>query len=219
MLLLEVQVPEGLLGGDAVEFEHEGACMTVEVPAGLKAGDSFTVEVASAGAEGSRGEAGADDGGGHPTEAQLTVTVPEGVRAGDEICVESERGAMIVVVPEGLQAGMEFLVVLPRTECPQVDLTPPTGVALDDSPGPEDSRSAALMALYTADELRLPAPEPGYAFYVGQHVRMPRKKGGHSDGVVLEVVDGFETLCIPIRGSNPRPTDERSICYSHVRAP
>ena len=86
MLLLEVQVPEGLLGGDAVEFEHEGACMTVEVPAGLKAGDSFTVEVASAGAEGSSGEAGADDG----CDAETDAWCGESIRSASFVNPQSE---------------------------------------------------------------------------------------------------------------------------------
>lgn len=190
--MLEVEVPRGCSGGDEVDFvSPAGTRMTVEVPAGLSPGDKFLTAIPS----------------------QLTVVVPEGVHAGEEISVEhgSDGEAFVVKVPEGVHAGMEFMVDPPsarpeeptgsfslrRSSSPSADATPSTVTAMassDDSPGSASADTAKAIRLHAADELRVPSPEPGREFYIGQHVLMPRKGGGASNGVVLEVIDGFETL-------------------------
>ena len=39
-----------------------------------------------------------------------------------------------------------------------------------------DGRS--LVRVHASEELREPTAETGYRYYVGQHIRMPRKTGG-----------------------------------------
>ena len=199
--MLELEVPRGCSGGDEVDFMSSERRMSVEVPAGLSPGDKFVVAIPH----------------------QLTVVVPEGVHAGEEISVECDDGetTFLVKVPDGLVAGMEFMVDGPsarreldgvrtklieeeptgsfslrRSGSPSSDdsSTEPSAGTNDDASNSASADTAKGVRLHAAEELRVPSPEPGREFYIGQHVLMPRKGGGASNGVVLDIIDGFETL-------------------------
>jgi len=200
----QVVVPEGLCQGDVFEVdvpheEPEVEAASFRTPASAdEIQEQEHVEV--------HGEAGA------AAMEQLVVVIPEGVGSGDAIEVVSSGGSRFVVeVPPGLGSGMELSVSVP---CDTLSGSPPEGSAARGdaptghgeahweaygeshaSPGrvPKTDCGSSLH-IYPSEELREPSAEPGYRYYAGQHIRMPRKRGGFSDGVVLEVVDTFETL-------------------------
>ena len=49
MVLLDVEIPHGLRGGDEMEVMHEGLTLTVTIPKHMRSGDLMTIEAESPG--------------------------------------------------------------------------------------------------------------------------------------------------------------------------
>lgn len=201
---MELEVPAGVCGGDNIEFVCNDKRVLAEVPPGLLPGDVFHVDVDEAD---SIGGATVDTA----TIEQLTVKIPSGIVEGDSIEVQAHDGSWFVVeVPTGFKSGMSLELALPGTllAAPALSEAPtgapassPTALTatsalttVSSSPPSPASPAGPATIVYPSDELREPAAEPGEAFFVGQHVTMRRTNGRLSNGVVLGVLDAYETL-------------------------
>jgi hypothetical protein len=186
----QVVVPEGLCQGDVFEVD-----MPHEEPEAEAA--SFRTP-ASANEIQEQEHVEMPDAAGAATMEELVVVIPEGVGSGDAIEVVSSGGSRFVVeVPPGLGSGMELSVSVP---CDTLPGSPPEGsAARGDAPTGHGeahgeaygeshasmgrapmSDSGSSLHVYASEELREPSAEPGYRYYAGQHIRMPRKRGGAS---------------------------------------
>lgn len=220
--MIKVIVPDGSFSGDSVAFDVDtGGIVTshvATVPIGCKAGDVFQVDVSDGVDDDNIIEDYLSDG----TDAdelsesvELSVQLPEGVQPGESIEFETEDGDCFELeVPTGCHGGMHLTVEVERSTPPlaaaaaaaeaaaaavaTVAALPPALSSSDDDKRSNGSGigsgSGRDARLYRADELRVPIPEAGYAFYCGQHVTMRRADGRLSNGVVIEAFDTFETL-------------------------
>ena len=182
-----VEVPEGVWGGETIEFfsaEH-GMQMQTSVPIGLQPGDAFHVQLS---------DADTDDYDAGIME-QVSVVIPEGVMAGQSIEVQTHDSSWIQIqVPIGY--GPADVLAVDVLRHPKKMDAAPTGVPLAATTA---AMEPALVNhkqtfIYRAGDLRVPVPESGYAFFRGQHITMRRSDGRLSNGVVLETIDGYEPL-------------------------
>ena len=205
--LLRVVVPDGLSEGDVFEVQVE-----VHEPVEEAQGENECESRSHSAFNMVKAECDLDaaGAGGTPATEQLTVVVPDGAKPGESIQVFSSGGSCFLVeVPVGVHSGMEISVCV----IDESSHEPPPAVNSQSSvqaagsveaPTCHDDASSsssaplgacASMRICEAEELRVPVPRPGYKFYVGQHIRMPRAAyPGFSEGVVLEIIDAYETL-------------------------
>jgi hypothetical protein len=108
-MLLQVEVPAGLIAGDPFTVEAGGQCFEVCVPDGVGAGELIEVDLPI------------DE---QPPEGQtnepllVDIAVPDGTGPGSEVNVEAEGQVFTVIIPDGLQPGDIFTVEVPRAETP-----------------------------------------------------------------------------------------------------
>jgi len=229
-----VSVPAGIRGGDTIAVSVLSGEVLVVVPDGLVEGDTFHVALTDAG----------DSRGLGAAPSELTVLVPEGCLPGDCFSVHACGATFDVEVPDGLLPGMEMAVLLPSGEEEEAAAAP-AKANLANAPASEVDSGATELApsvtrgasclrgassptsfapihahihAYDAQDLRVPIPEPGYAFYVGQHIQLLRNSGRFSNGVVLDIIDAYETL-YRCRIGEPGGTLEKNCGEDDIRSP
>jgi len=123
MVLMQVTVPEGLQGGDAMSVLVGEQEFTLTVPDGLEAGALIEVDLPV--------DEGAPDADPPPEEAmteKVIVTVPAGLGPGDPFSVETAWGGVFeITVPDGVYEGDAIEVELPTqaSQGPAEPLPPP----------------------------------------------------------------------------------------------
>ena len=101
-MLLNVEVPPGLMEGDVMTVEFEGQSFEITVPPGCSAGMGIEVDLPVA-------EAG---GAGGALQA-VELVVPDGVWAGELFSVDFDGQTFEIACPDGCGPGSTIVVELP----------------------------------------------------------------------------------------------------------
>ena len=132
MVLMQVTVPDGLQGGDAMSVTVGEQEFTLTVPDGLGPGDLLEVDLPVDEPAPPEEEAAPPAAG---TET-VVVAVPPGVGPGDPFSVETAWGGVFeIVVPDGVGEGDSIEVALPTQEAHEASLQQPR----DPTPPPRDT--------------------------------------------------------------------------------
>ena len=159
MVLMQITVPDGLQGGDAMSVAVGEQEFTLTVPDGLIAGDLLEVDLP------------VDEPAEPPEEAPppqtepVLVEVPAGLIAGDPFSIETAWGGVFeITVPNGVGAGEAVEVELPTQAAHEASLQPapeePTATPRDPCPPPRDPSPQA------------PSPATCAAECVGRRVQL-----------------------------------------------
>lgn len=149
MVLMQVTVPEGLQGGDAMSVTVGEQEFTLTVPDGVVAGDLLEVDLPVEMPE----EASQQQ----DTETVI-VEVPTGVSPGEAFSVQAAWGGIFeIVVPDGVGEGDSIEVSLPTQESHEASLQQQRESNLAPSPPPREpsppALSTSLAPATRADEL------------------------------------------------------------------
>jgi len=135
-MLLQVEVPAGLISGDPFNVEAGGLNFEICVPDGVGGGDLIDVDLPIDVPETPTTE----QAGAQPLLVPVTLTVPDGVFPGMEMAVEWDGVSYNIAVPDGVGPGQEITVELPAA--PQLEPEPMDTGGMDVS-----ALSAALPPL------------------------------------------------------------------------
>ena len=100
-MLLQVEVPEGLMAGDTMEIAVGEDQFTVTVPHGTQGGDVIDIDLPV-------------DTPMEESPAQVSVVVPEGCFAGSDFLVSFEDQEFTITVPDGYMPGDVIEVEVPQ---------------------------------------------------------------------------------------------------------
>ena len=163
MVLMQVQVPEGLVAGDAMSVSVRELEFTLTVPEGCGAGDTMEVDLPI------------DDEPVPPQETVL-ITIPAGLVAGDPFSVTTDWGGEFeIVVPDGCNPGETIEVTLPL----------PAPAAETEQP--------ALAPAATTEHTLPPGYNPDdFLFKPGQRVELYRTGDAYSGGTIVYGWEGWD---------------------------
>jgi len=111
-MLLQVEVPAGLISGDPFNVEAGGLNFEICVPDGVGGGDLIDVDLPIDVPETPTTE----QAGAQPLLVPVTLTVPDGVFPGMEMAVEWGGVSYNIAVPNGVGPGQEITVELPALD-------------------------------------------------------------------------------------------------------
>ena len=204
---VEVTVPGGVAEGQTFMVELEtGAIVEVELPPGLHEGDVMEVDVSDADPSPPPAAAAAYSSSSPPaassSPARETPLACGGssMPGGSPMLSPSKLGGSRFGDRFGDRFGGSSSRFKQHFQSRGTD-----GIAMPPSPGgpggggsPGGASSGGSPAVETmtfrTDALREPQPEEGCRFYVGQPIQMLRSSGEWTEGTVLELMHGYQTM-------------------------
>ena len=198
-MLLQVEVPAGLVAGDPFTVEASGQIFEICVPDGVGAGELIEVDLPVD-----------DEPAAEQTDEPVLVdiAVPDGTGPGSEVNVEAEGQVFTVIIPDGLLPGDIFTVEVPRSETPST--TPATTPARSRRP----RASSRLMSSAEGD-----SPTGGIAVAASRYLeaceRAGKVRGSAGVGPYPFHTSGKFDLMQSVEGA---PRRARPACHSPSRA-
>jgi hypothetical protein len=181
--LVEVTVPGGVSSGQTFCVELEtGAVFEVECPPGLQEGDTMEVDVSDADPS--------------PAVAPSSTASPPRPEPPPMSTSAAQSAGSPTLASPAKCGGSRFGDRFGSARFKQHYQSRGTS-GMASSPGGSlggGSPSSLDVRTFRTDALREPQPEEGCRFYVGQPIQMLRTSGDWTEGVVLELMHGFETM-------------------------
>ncbi|KAL3931809.1 MAG: hypothetical protein SGPRY_000969, partial [Prymnesium sp.] len=216
MVLLQVEVPAGLLPGDVMTVTYNCQDFSVNVPDSVAEGTLLEIDLPV--------DSPAPVAEESNTTQLVRVIVPDGVSAGDTFTVIAGWGGEFqIVVPDGIHSGDELEVSIPRAPADEAGTAAPASkLSSDDATGvfsdASDARPAAAASTAAAAAHELPAGyEPNdYKFKPGQRVEVWRTGDAYSGGTVVYGWEGWDGPMYKVSRRAFKCHASLKLCYSCV---